>query len=105
MTKFLQWIGILVFIVGCGIVNALVKLWCIVKLWTWFLVPIGLPLIPRANIYGALLIISILRGFTRNKDDREPSEKITDSFKDTLFYMVCSMLAVLIGYVVKSIFL
>lgn len=71
------------------------------KLWLWFLVPIGLPVISIPQAIGIDILFSFLASKSHNHDEREFSEKMGQAFSGLL---IAPLFILFIGYIV-TIFL
>jgi hypothetical protein len=48
--------------------------WVLTMLWSWFLVPLGVPAISTATALGIVLIVAILTTHATNKTDKTESK-------------------------------
>lgn len=87
------------------IVTALIRAYAGFKLYGWFMVPIGMPVIPMAQLYGAMFFFSFLIQHATNSDEKKNEGKsVTQMLIEALFTtLVYTGLWLLFGYIIKSI--
>jgi hypothetical protein len=92
-------VGVAVFLgaFATAIIVALLNAWAVTKMWAWFIVPIGMPEIGMANIYGLMLIANLMKT-NRAIDNAE--------FAKLLISRIMNILLILgFGWMVHSYFM
>lgn len=87
---------LLILFIPIGLFNA----WVTQKLYNWFLLPLGTPHLNLWHVWGISLIINRFT-YTTSKDDN--SEDAKKKLGKSIFTgLILGVLALLIGYVLKS---
>ncbi len=72
--------------------------WALQILWTWFLVPIGLPNVTIAHMFGIAMFKGLLFAKYAKSDKGEYGEKVTNA-------LVAPLVALSVGYVIHTYFM
>lgn len=54
----------------------IIRAWSIATLWSWFIVPLGFPVIGMLHAYGLSLFVSIFQGLSDEPDLDKPASAI-----------------------------
>jgi len=69
--------------IGClsvliiGIVGTVSRVFVLLQIWRWFLVPLGAPDMPYWQMFGLSIFFNVVRGYKREKKDWT-GDKISD---------------------------
>jgi len=86
--------GKIIAIIVLTILSIFVGAWAFSTLWSWFIVPIGLPAIGYAHAYGLMIVTSFLKmrpkdfDTSDNKERKSFGEHVTRLFMYIFFYLV-----------------
>lgn len=74
-TALLEAAGGCIGVVAAVVVLALAYAWLYQLLWTWFVVPLGAPVIGYAHAYGLALVLAVTKTYYTGEDKRSTTEK------------------------------
>lgn len=99
-TKALSCIGLVAGLILGVIFGSIISGWVLAKLWLWFLVPLGAPVITMVQAIGFALVFGLLTsGLERRKPDK--SDGMTSAFISALVDATLTPLMYLgIGWIV-----
>jgi len=82
-----------------AVISVALYIFVLSKLYGWFAIPAGAPVIGMANIYGLAMIVSYIT--FKNKDIKDSQEKDKGQHAEiAALRIVMSLMVLLVGYIV-----
>ena len=93
-------IGILVTFIGLAILVTVLNAWALVKLWSWFIVPLfDLPPLSVPFAIGIALVAGLFAPLSNNENKKQ-NKSTSDAVSNVIVVMLRPVPAVLVGYIV-----
>ena len=89
-------VAILIAIVPAAMWNSFV----LMKLWGWFVTPLGIPVVEWSQAYGLMLIVGIFKGYD---DKKSKYATVTDVVSVLISWAFVPAFILLIGSIVHSL--